>query len=216
MLQSSIMKKNKIFLSIKNFFRDKKKKPAAPAIIIVVLVLVILVGGLYYFKNQFISATVNGQPIWRLTLIKELEKESGKATLENLITKALILQEAKKQNLVISQEEIDQKMKELEDNFTSQGQNLDQLLEAQNMTRDQLKEQIEVQLIVEKIVSQDVEVTDEEVAAYFEDNPDYFPEGSDLESVKEDIKQQLKQQKSSDQIQSWLDSLRSNAQINYL
>jgi len=117
--------------------------------------------------------------------------------------------------VVISQEEIDQKMKELEDNFTSQGQNLDELLEAQNMTRVQLREQIEVQLIIEKIVSQDVEVTDEEVIAYFEANTDYFPEGSDLESVKEEIRQQLQQQKSSDLIQSWLDSLRENAQINY-
>jgi foldase protein PrsA len=127
----------------------------------------------------------------------------------------LILQEAKKQKVVISQEEIDQKMKELEDNFTSQGQNLDELLEAQNMTRNQLKEQIEIQLIIEKIVSQDVEVTDEEIATYFEANSDYFPEGSDLESVKEDIKQQLQQQKSSDLVQSWLDSLQENAQINY-
>jgi foldase protein PrsA len=194
----------------------KKRQPLAPFLIIVSLVLVILLGGLYYFKNQFISATVNGQPIWRLTLIKELEKQSGKATLENLVTKVLILQEAKKQKVVITKEEIDQKMKEVEDNFTSQGQNLVQLLEAQNMTRDQLREQIEVQLIIEKIVSQDVEITDEEIAAYFEANPDYFPEGSDLESVKEEIKQQLQQQKSSDQVQSWLDNLRENAQINYL
>jgi len=206
--------KTKNFISIIASF--KKRQPLSPSLIIVSLVLVILLGGLYYFKNQFISATVNGQPIWRLTLIKELEKQSGKATLENLVTKVLILQEAKKQKVVITKEEIDQKMKEVEDNFTSQGQNLDQLLEAQNMTRDQLREQIEVQLIIEKIVSQDVEITDEEIAAYFEANPDYFPEGSDLESVKEEIKQQLQQQKSSDQVQSWLDNLRENAQINYL
>lgn len=208
--------KNKIILVVTNFLKKGKGGPLTPSIIIVILVLVILLGGLYYFKNQFISATVNGQPIWRLTLIKELEKQSGKATLENLVTKALILQEAKKQKVVISQEEIDQKMKELEDNFTSQGQNLDQLLEAQNMTRTQLREQIEVQMIVEKIVSQDVEVTDEEVADYLKANPDYLPEGSDLESVKEEVKQQLQQQKSSDQVQSWIDSLRENAQINYL
>ena len=206
------MKKNKTLNSIVSFF---KKKSRRPLLIIIVLVLVILFGGFYYFKNQFISATVNGQPIWRLTLIKELEKQSGAATLENLVTKSLILQEAKKQKVVISQEEIDQKMKEVEDNFTSQGQNLDELLEAQNMTRDQLEEQIEIQLIIEKIVSQDVEVTDEEIAAYFEANPDYFPEDSDLESVKEDIREQLQQQKSSDLVQSWLDSLRENAKINY-
>jgi len=206
------MKKNKIVTSIVD---SLKKKNRAPLLIIVILVLVILTGGLYYFKNQFISATVNGQPIWRLSLIRELEKQSGEATLESLVTKSLILQEAKKQKVTISQEEIDQKVKELEDNFISQGQNLDELLEAQNMTRDQLEEQIEVQLIIEKIVSQDAEVTDEEVADYFEANTDYFPEGSDLESVKEEIRQQLQQQKSSDLVQSWLDSLRDSAQINY-
>lgn len=206
------MKKNKTIAAITSFL---KKKNQRPFLVIVILVLLILLGGLYYFKGQFISATVNGQPIWRLTLIKELEKQSGKATLENLITKALIFQEAKKQGVVISQEEIDQKMKELEDNFTAQGQDLDELLAAQNMTRDQLEEQLKIQLIIEKVFNQDIEVTDEEITAYFEAYPDYFPEGTDLESVKEDIRGQLQQEKSSDLVQSWLDSLQENAQINY-
>jgi len=56
------------------------------------LAILLLSGLLYYFKNQFVVALVNNQPIWRLTLIKEVEKQAGEAVLDSLITKALVLQ----------------------------------------------------------------------------------------------------------------------------
>ncbi len=42
------------------------------------------------FKGQFIAATVNGSSISRWSLIQELEKQSGKSTLDTMITKKLI------------------------------------------------------------------------------------------------------------------------------
>lgn len=207
------MKKNRILTPILNFL--KKKKNSTPSLVVAFLVIIILLGGLYYFRSQFISATINGQPIWRLSLIRELEQQAGKDTLESLITKTLILQEAKKQNITASKEEIDQKMKELEESFTSQGQNLEELLEAQGLTRDQLREQIEIQLIIEKIVGEEVEVTDQELNDYIEANKDFFPEDSDPEEMRASLREQLKQEKANENIQSWLESLRNDAKINY-
>jgi foldase protein PrsA len=207
------MKKNKFLTSILNSL--KKKKNSTPSLVVAFLVIIILIGGLYYFRGQFISATINGQPIWRLSLIRELEQQAGKDTLESLITKTLILQEAKKQKITATKEEIDQKMKELEENFTSQGQNLDQLLEAQGLTRDQLREQVEIQLIIEKIVGEEVEVTDQELDEYIEANQDFFPEDSDPEETRASVREQLKQEKTNEKIQSWLESLRNDAKINY-
>ncbi len=51
---------------------------------------------LYYFRSAFVAATVNGQPISRLSLVRELEKQGGKQAMDSLITKTLIDQEAKK------------------------------------------------------------------------------------------------------------------------
>ena len=179
------------------------------------LALVILAGLFYRFKNQFIAATVNGQPIWRYTLRNELEKQAGRKALETLVTKTLILQEAKKQKVAVSDEEINQEVKKIEENFSKQGQNLDQLLANQGITRKEFKKQIEIQKIVEKLAGGEISVSDQEVDNYLEENKNLIPEGANIDEIKAGIKQQLEQQKMSEKIQSWLQSLHDQAKINY-
>ncbi len=179
-----------------------------------------LTGGvLYYFKDQFIVARVNGQPIFRLALIKELEKQFGEETLNVLITQALIWQEAEKQGVAVSNEEVDQEIKQIEGELAAQGQDLNQVLGLQSMTQDELKGQIRIQKLAEELVkkdAKDLEVTDEEVENYFTENRDSFPEDVDAEEAKTDIRQQLEQQKLNQGIGSWVEALRNNAEINYL
>ncbi len=180
------------------------------------LVIIILAGTLYYFKNQFIVATVNGKPIFRLTLIRELEKKAGREVLDSLITEILILQEAKKENVVISEDEIKEEIRQIEESFSSRGQDLDQLLEVQGMTRDELGEQIRVQKIVEEIVGKDISVTDEEIDEYIEENKDFIPQESDIGEVRASVKGQLEQQKVNEKAQLWIQSLQDKAKINNL
>jgi len=123
-------------------------------------------------------ATVNGQPISRLTLIREMEKSSGKQVLEGLIGKTLILQEAKKQNIFVGKEDIDQEMAKIEENFKNQGQDLNQLLAFQGMTRADLEEQIQLQKTAEKLAGS---TESAQVQAWFADlrqkaKVDYFKE----------------------------------------
>lgn len=175
------------------------------------LFIFILALFLYFYKGLFLAATVNGQPIWRLTLVKELDKQAGNRVLDSLITKTLILQEAKKQKVTVGEEEINQTIKEIQDTLAKQGQNLDQLLTLQGMTRDELKEQIKLQKIVEKIVGKEVSVTDKEVSDYLEKNKDVLPKDIKVD----DVKKQLEQQKISEKANTWIEQLRSGAQINY-
>lgn len=179
------------------------------------LVVIALAGGVYFYKGLIIAAMVNGQPIFRLSLIRELEKQSGQKALDSLITKVLILQEAQRQKVIVTDAEVNQSLKTLEDNVTKQGSNLDQLLAAQGMTRDGLKEQIKLQKIVEKIVGKDVSVTDKEVSDYIEKNKSLLPKDAKPEEVKENVKQQLQQQKISEKANTWIESLRTSAKINY-
>jgi foldase protein PrsA len=208
------MKTNKkptaIFSKIKNL--PKKIKKRHFAFIIAILLLLV---SLFYFKNQFVAALVNGQPIWRLTLIRELEKQAGKQALDSLITRTLILQEAKKQKITVSKEEVDQEIKEIEDNLTQQGQDFARLLEVQGMTRNDLAEQIKIQKLIEKLVGKDIEVSDKEVDEYISQNKDLIPKDSEPEETKASVKEQLRQQKLSDKVTEWLDSLQQNAKINY-
>lgn len=186
------------------------------ALVILLVVVLLAGGGVYLFKNQLIVARVNGQSISRLALIRELEKQAGKSVLESLITKTLILQEAKKEKATVSDDEIDQEMKRLEESLVSQGQDLNQALSLQGITQSELREQIRIQKMIEKIVGGEVEVTDQEVEDSFEVNKDSFPEGGDEEGIKTSLRQQLRQQKLSEKIQLWLKALRDDAQVDYL
>lgn len=192
-----------------------KKIRITPPVLIPVLIIIIFIFLLYFYKGLFVAAMVNGQPIWRLTLLQELEKQAGKRALDSLITQTLILQEAKKQKITVTEEEMNQAVKQLEDNLAGQGQNLDQQLIAQGMTRDELKEQVKLQKIVEKIVGKDIEVTDKEVNEYLEKNKSFLPKDVKLEEASASAREQLRQQKISEKIDAWIESLRTSAQINY-
>ena len=68
----------------------KKRQFISTKTAIIIAVIIILAALVYYYKGLFIAATINGSPITRLAVIKELEKASGKQALDSLITKKLI------------------------------------------------------------------------------------------------------------------------------
>lgn len=182
---------------------------------IIPLVIVVIIALLYYFKGLFVVATVNGQPITSIALINEMKKESGKQSLNSLVSESLILQEAHKQNITISDKDIDGQINTLESSLTSQGQNLDDVLSQRGMTRNDLRDQIKVQLIVDKMLGSKVTVTDKEINDYYNQNKSSLPSTMDEKSAKASIKQQLRQQKIASAFQTWISGLEQKAKINY-
>ncbi|MBU3957052.1 SurA N-terminal domain-containing protein [Patescibacteria group bacterium] len=189
---------------------EKTKK-----VLIILLAFLIFAFLLFNFRHLFIAAVVNNKPITRFALDRELEKQGGQQVLESLITKSLILQEAKKQGVKINDEEINEKIGEIETQLESQGTDLDTLLQTQGQTRQSLEEQIKIELIIGEILNEKVSVTDEEIKDYFEENKESFEEGVTLEEVKEQIRENLRQTKLSEKFQSWLEELKQKARIYY-
>lgn len=187
----------------------RNKKLVALAILIILFIILLL----YFFKGLFIAAMVNGEPISRISVIKELEKQTGRATLESLITKKLILQEARKRNVVVAQAEIDSELKKIETNLKGQGTTLDQALQLQGMTRDQLISEIRLQLVIQKLVSSDVKITNKEIADFLTTNKEQFPEGTTEEEMKSQAKEQIKSQKLQEKTQTFLADLQKKAKI---
>lgn len=177
---------------------------------ILILLVVILV-----IKGWVFVAFVNNQPIFRISLIKELEKQGGKRVLDSAISKALILQEARKQKIVVNQDEINAEIKKIEDQLTKQGQNLDTILAGQGLKRNELDDQIKMQIIIEKILGKDIVIIDKDVDDYLVTNKSFLPKDLKEEEQKALAKEQLKQQKVNAKVTEWLDSLRKAAKINY-
>lgn len=179
------------------------------------LAVLLLAGLLYAFRSLFIVAMVNGQPISRVAFIQELERTAGKQTMNAVVTKTLISQEARKQNVNVSDDEVNKEIKKIEDNLKQQGQRLDQVLTLQGMTKDQLVEQIRIQKMIEKMVGKNVKISDQEVAAYVEANRESLPQGQDENALRSGAKERLQQQKLNEEVQKWLENLQKNAKIDY-
>ena len=187
----------------------KNKKVLYPAIIILIAILLALT------KSLFVAAIVSGTPISRLAVVRQLEKQGGTEALNTFIERTLIFGEAKKQGVSVSKEVIDSQLTSIEELLKGQGLTLDEALEARGQTRSELTEQIRIQKTVEAILFQKINVSEEEIAAYFEENRELLEEGATLEDVKEDIRNQLSQQKLNAEYQTWIGELKAKAKIFY-
>lgn len=176
--------------------------------------IALLIAGAYYFKGLAVAATVNGKPISRLSIIQKLEKQGGKGTLDNLITETLIQNEAQNKGVSISDQEIDDEIKKIEATVTQQGGTLDQALLQQGMTREMLKESIKTQKLVEKLLSDKLQISDEDVTTYLNENKTELPAGKE-EEAKNDIREQLKQEKLQQEVGIWIEELKANANVKY-
>jgi hypothetical protein len=195
--------------ALRNLLNNRRRMTKIALIVAAVLVIA---GLLYTIKGLFVAAVVNGHPISRLTVVKELERQAGKDALDTLIDKQLINDEAAAKNITVSQDEIDAEMKKFEDQFNTPGQTLDDALAAENLTRDDLEKQIFIRKEIEKLLGDKANVTDEEVQAYITDNKITLQAGMEQET-KDQIKDQLRQQKLAQLSTDLLKDLRAKAKI---
>jgi len=184
-------------------------------LLIIVLVLVLILGLVYFSRRYLIAVTVNDKSISRLAVLKKLEKQGGKKTLETMITGVLIRQEAEKRKIIVSQKDVDAEMKKIEANVSSQGSTLDQALQTQGMTKNDLTEEINVQLMLQKMAGGDIKISNKEVDEFISASKSQQGFGQEKEISREQAAAQLKQQKSQQKIQTFLADLKAKAKINY-
>lgn len=178
------------------------------------LVLAILIV-LALSKSLFVAALVNGWPISRLALIRELERQGGRKILDTLIERSLIFQEARRQGVKVSEEAVNQQVSSIEELLKKQNLTLEEALKARGQTKSDLTEQIRIQKTVEAILSQKINISAEDISQFFEENKETFGEGKTLEDVKEDIRSQLFQQKLTEAYSKWIEELKTKGKIFY-
>lgn len=179
--------------------------------------LVVLAVGYFLFssKELFVAATVNGYPVSRLAVVKELESQGGQQVLDSLISEMLISQEARKAGVVVTETEIDAKVDEVKKQLSDQGQDLDALLSAQGVSNDEFRRQIKTQVYVEKLLGDKVEITDEKISQFIETNKSFLPTDLSEEELKGLARQEIVQQELATQYSTWIAEIRQNADINY-
>lgn len=188
-------------LKAKKIYEGKKNKINAKTAIITILIIAIITVGilsLWTFlipkltgidsqnENQTIVVTVNGEEITQLQLddqwnnlpITAKMQMTKDQLLEQLVQETLLLQEAKKENITVSDEEVDQFINLQLAQMGMEYEQFEKALESQNIKPEEMKKIYNKQLTVAKLFDQTLDgalnATDEEVETYFEENKNNF------------------------------------------
>lgn len=109
--------------------------------------------------------------------------------VQYLVQNELIAQKAKELDVTVTDEQLRERIKQIEDSVGGK-KKLDKLLKEQNVTMAQLTEQVKASMLTDAVkekVYNDVKVSDEQVRAYFDDpaNADQFkqPETRDVRHI---------------------------------
>lgn len=126
-----------------------------------------------------VVAVVNGVEITKDEFVQRLISLNGKPVLEQMINEMLIEQRAEDQKVKVEPEEIDVKIDEIKERFPSEEAFVQQLA-ASGMTIEELRQQFESQILMEKLILKEAIVTEKEIKDYFEENKDRFDKSEQI------------------------------------
>ncbi|OGD15176.1 hypothetical protein A2V47_00110 [Candidatus Atribacteria bacterium RBG_19FT_COMBO_35_14] len=127
-------------------------------------------------SNQLQSAFLNAVSRYDDKTLSSLDQSAivsfKKNILNQLIDYELLYQQAQKEKVKISNDEINLEIDKIKDNFSSP-EEFDGALKANNITLTQLKEDIKRQLIINKVLAEirsQVSISDEDLLEYYNEN----------------------------------------------
>ncbi len=179
---------------------------------IILLVLLVLIVIFWKFKGNFIAAVVNNQPISRFELNDYLVRKFGSQALDNIINERLILAAARQKGIFVTSEEINSKIKQIEEKLKGQI-TLAEALKMQGLTENDFKRQVEIQLSIDKLFDKEASISTKEIDEYIASNSDIYKNEKDKDKVQEEVKSIIRQQKISDLFNKWFEDIRKNANI---
>lgn len=118
-------------------------------------------------------ATVDGEKITKDELNEALVQAHGQEMLDALIDEKIVEMEVKKEKIDVPAKEIDAEIETFVENAGGK-EAFKSALEQSGMTEDDFKKDVIQYLSIRKLMEPRVEITDEEVEAYFKENKESF------------------------------------------
>ncbi|MCR6106536.1 SurA N-terminal domain-containing protein [Salipaludibacillus agaradhaerens] len=143
-------------------------------------------------------------------MIQELQQD----ILDLLVNQELLNQEADAQNIEVSDEEVEEELDQMREQFEEE-EEFEQALEMQNYTLEQLEDDIRQMKRVQELQTMahldedQYTVSEDEAREYYEEIVMSNPEIGEFEDIQEDIENELK-------LDLYLDDLREQAEIEIL
>ncbi len=180
----------------------------------IILGLFVAILAFFFWQNRglLVAATVNGQPVWRLNLEQRLNQRYARQTLEEIINEDIVLQAAAKKHLTASDKEINDKIASVEKSLAGKT-TLKDALAQEGLTMDEFRQQVKLQILVEKLTADQVRVTDKEIDDYIAQNKASLT-ATEAGAMREEAKNALESQKRNTAFRDLFDQLTKSAKIS--
>lgn len=212
--------------------------------ILLLLLFVAGIAGYWYYTQQsstggVVVAVVNGEEITQSRLDFQINQlataqqipplngspeeqlELQKTVLEQMIVERLLLEDAERQGISVSNESVDEQFSLVIEQIDLDEEAFLQLLSEQGMTVEGLRRSLHDQLVLEAYFDKlatdnNVSVSDEEVRAVFDAQTEGQETQIQFEDVSSQIRQQLEQQRIADLLPEIVERLKAESDIEIL
>lgn len=217
--KTSQMEKDEVIFEEANVDTEmiKDEQPRRFSNLTYLLALLLIVIGVLLFKNKdlVVAAMVDGKPIFSWQLNSILVKQYGKQTLDNLITEQLIKDQITAKKIDISQKEIDTRINEFKQTLGPSA-NLNDFLTQRGITEQAFREQVRMQIGLEKLLAEKTKVSSKEIDDYVEKNlANLEAQGAtDAAAQKKAAQEEIKRQKLNTEFEKWYTDIRKMAKVS--
>lgn len=167
-----------------------------------------------YLNNGHSVAVVNGQRVSKSVFYDRLSKAYGAQATTALIDEVLIEQEGASKGITVSQDDIDDRMKEIEEQLGGE-KVLQETLDANNISRKDIERQVRLEILTKKVLEPTIKYEDKDVEAFFEQYKGvlYQEEDVKFEDKKDEVTKSFLAQKVEEAKTTWLEELRAKAKV---
>jgi foldase protein PrsA len=172
--------------------------------IIFVVIVAMLSGSFWvgaggFSRKSDTVATVGGEKITKDELYEQMVEQYGKQSLDALVSAKILELEAKKNGVKVEASEIDAEIAKFQEMYGG-GEGLENALASNGLTMSYLRNNIESNIKIKKILEPTIEITDDEIATYFEANKASFGQEEQVnashilvetEEIANEVKQRL-------------------------
>jgi|SRR5699024_471779 len=139
--------------------------------------------------------------------------EIKEAAVTSVVDRQIVLQEAEKINMSVSDEEAEEYIQKLRDESEEE---LETLLGQYQITEEEFKEQIKFEITMNDYMNEtvEVEVTDEELEEYYEKAKEGNDSIPSFDEAKTQLKKQLLAQKTQETFQDNIDEVKEKSEID--
>ena len=179
-------KMEEIFEKHKDYLKPQLLLGVIALLLVVVIVMAVMLAqqpAAADMDNGDVVATVNGDPITRDQLFQAMYEQGGQEALDQLITRKLIIQEAERLDLTVSEEELDLEIQSIiDESFQGNEEELQSVLEFYGISMESFRDDARLNLLVRKLATEQLEDTEEQARQFFEENRFLFDQEEEIEA----------------------------------